>query len=421
MNIGFISTRFHGTDGVSLEAAKWVSVLEDDLGHTAFWFAGKLDTPPDRSRLVEKASFEHPEALLLQRVLFGLSTRRPPEISALVDRFTAELKNEIRTFIRQHHIDVLIPQNILAIPMHVPLGLAVAEVIEEDNIPTIAHHHDFAWERERFTDTIGQDYLERAFPPPRTTNFKHVVINSQAGTDLQKHRSVPSTVVPNVFDFENTPPAPDGYADDFRQQFGIADDEIIILQPTRIIPRKGIEYAIDLVQRLAHSPAGQTQLKPCLVVSHGAGDEGFEYLDMLKRHAGQLGVRVLWIGDRVGDSRAKDPAGRKIYRLWDIYPKANFVTYPSIYEGFGNAFLEAIYFRKPLLVNRYPVYSRDIEPIGFKVVAIDGVITHEAVQQTRFLIENPEVTSTWTELNHRLARQHFSYQILRDKLAGLLH
>ena len=45
MRIGFISTRFQGTDGVSLEASKWAKVLEKDLGHECFWFAGKLDTP----------------------------------------------------------------------------------------------------------------------------------------------------------------------------------------------------------------------------------------------------------------------------------------------------------------------------------------------------------------------------------------
>lgn len=420
MNIGFVSTRFAGTDGVSLEAAKWAAVLEGDLGHRAYWFGGKLDTPAERSLLVEKAYFEHPENLFLQNALFGISTQRPPEISDLVNRLTNELKSELRAFIARYKIDVLVPQNILAIPMHVPLGLAVAEVIEEDNIPTVAHHHDFAWERERFIDTVAHDYLERAFPPSRTENFNHVVINSQAAVDLRSHRSVGSTVVPNVFDFENPPAENDGYADGFRSDFGIADDETVILQPTRIVPRKGIEYAIDLAHKLSGSSTGQQSLNPCLVVSHSAGDEGFEYFDRLKHHASQLGVRILWIGDRVADRRGTDADGNKIYRLWDIYPLADFVTYPSIYEGFGNAFLEAVYFRKPVLVNRYPVFARDIEPLGFKVVMIDGGISHESVQQTRFLIENPDVASTWSEHNYQLAIEHFSYKVLRQKLPKLL-
>ena len=39
-------------------------------------------------------------------------------------------------------------------------------------------------------------------------------------------------------------------------------------------------------------------------------------------------------------------------------------TYPSHYEGFGNAFLEAIYFRKPVVVISYAVYARDIDPLA---------------------------------------------------------
>jgi hypothetical protein len=38
-NIGFVSTRFAGNDGVSLEAAKWAEVLEAS-GHRCYWFAG---------------------------------------------------------------------------------------------------------------------------------------------------------------------------------------------------------------------------------------------------------------------------------------------------------------------------------------------------------------------------------------------
>ena len=49
-NIGFVSTRFAGIDGVSLEASKWAEVFEQ-RGHRCFWFAGKLDRNPEKSSL----------------------------------------------------------------------------------------------------------------------------------------------------------------------------------------------------------------------------------------------------------------------------------------------------------------------------------------------------------------------------------
>ena len=283
MRIGLVSTRFHGTDGVSLEAAKWAHVLEHDLGHQCFWFAGKLDTPPDVSHFCPEAFFECPENLAIQRALFGGSRSRDQSLSDTVSEFSGELKIELRRFIDRYELDLLLPQNILAIPMHVPLGLAVTALAEE-GMPILAHHHDFSWERARFEGGCAGDYLQRAFPPALSERFLHVVINSGAGKDLFQRRGVPSSVIPNVFDFENPPSAPDGYGDDFRDQLGIAPDEVLVLQPTRVVPRKGIEFAIELCARLK----ARLGRKVCLVVSHTAGDEGFEYLDSLIKLSAQL-------------------------------------------------------------------------------------------------------------------------------------
>ena len=58
LRIGFVSTRFAGTDGVSLETAKWAEVLER-MGHTCFYFAGQSDRPAERTRVVPAAFFGH--------------------------------------------------------------------------------------------------------------------------------------------------------------------------------------------------------------------------------------------------------------------------------------------------------------------------------------------------------------------------
>ena len=45
MNVGFISTRLAGTDGVTLETVKWARICRD-LGHNTFFCAGQLDPDP---------------------------------------------------------------------------------------------------------------------------------------------------------------------------------------------------------------------------------------------------------------------------------------------------------------------------------------------------------------------------------------
>lgn len=406
--VGFISTRFHGTDGVTLEAKKWAHILHEQ-GHTSYWMAGLVDTPPEVTHEVPLAYFRAPEVDALHQRLFGVTTRSRSitnEINALKEK----LKDEIYRFIDKFQIELVIPQNILAIPVHVPLGLAMTEVIAETGIPTIAHHHDFAWERERFTLNAVTDYLHAAFPPA-LPHIEHAVINSMAQKELARRFALSSVVIPNVIDFENPPAPMDSYASDVRREIGLEEDDILILQPTRIIARKGIEHAIELVRRLKNPKAK-------LVISHPAGDEGNAYMQLLNERIHDANLDVRFISDRVGDARGTNALGQKVYTLFDIYPHADLVTYPSLYEGFGNAFLEAIYFRKPVVVNAYAVYARDIDPLGFKTIEIPQLVSNEVVEQTREILSNRLLRDEWAETNYRLGTKYFSHAVARRKLAA---
>jgi hypothetical protein len=76
MNIGFVSTRLAGTDGVTLETVKWARICRD-LGHSTFFCAGQLDPEIRPGLLVPEAHFTHPEVVSLQQRCFGTHTRTP--------------------------------------------------------------------------------------------------------------------------------------------------------------------------------------------------------------------------------------------------------------------------------------------------------------------------------------------------------
>jgi glycosyltransferase involved in cell wall biosynthesis len=408
--VGFLSTRFHGTDGVSLEAAKWAHILQG-FGCECFWFGGLLDTDPAVSLEDPWAYFRHPEIADLHSSLLGLS-RRSRATTTQIEQIKRHLKERIYEFIERFRLELLIPQNILAIPMHLPLGLALTEVLAETGLPTIAHHHDFAWERERFTINPFEDYLRAAFPPA-LPGIEHVVINSMAQKEMARRLGLPSSVIPNVFDFATPPPEIDDYNRDFRAAVGLSPNDIVFLQPTRLVARKGIELAIDLLRQLRDERA-------VLVLSHPAGDEGNEYETMLRERIHDAGIRALFVADRVGETRGNDAAGRKLYTLNDVYLHADFVTYPSLYEGFGNAFLEAVYFRKPILVNEYTVYARDIAPRGFRTVTMNQMVTRQVVEETKRILSDADLRHDWVEHNARLGLQFFSYGVARRKLLARL-
>ncbi|MBN1149389.1 MAG: glycosyltransferase family 4 protein [Anaerolineales bacterium] len=408
-HIGFVSTRLAGTDGVTLETRKWVSVLEG-LGYDIFIFAGESEWPPEISYEVPEAHFNHPDIRAINADLFD-DYVRSSETSGVIQSLRFHLKKHLYTFIERFDINLLIIENALSIPMNVPLGLALTELIAETKIPAIAHHHDFAWERSRFKISAASDYQLGVFPPI-LPSVHHVVINSYASRQLALRTGASSTIVPNVMDFENPPPDQDGYANDLRQELAINDGNKLLLQPTRIVPRKRIEVAIELVRRLEI---------PCtLVISHSAGDEGLSYQEYLLKHADLIGVRVILASDRVAHQRSRTPLGKKIYSLADIYQQADLVTYPSTIEGFGNAFLEAIYFKQPIVMSTYEIFRTDIQPKGFKVIGFGDFITQETVDKARSLLDDPEKKLEMVNYNYELGRRYFSYKVLGSRLRVLV-
>ena len=432
--IGFISTRFAGTDGVSLETAKWAAVLEG-LGHRCFYFAGQCDRPATRSHVVPEAFYRHPAIDAINAVAYagdwGTTAQaraahpeiaqlfndsfsiyiRPPQISRQVQELKDYLKERLYAFACEFELQLLIVENALTIPINLPLGLAIAEFIAETGYPTIAHHHDFYWERQRFMVNCVGDYLAAAFPP-NLPSIRHVVINSVAARELAWRTGLSAMLIPNVMDYEHPPAPPDDYARTVRADLGLAPGEFLFLQPTRIIQRKGIEHAIELTRRVG--------VKAKLVISHAAGDEGTAYEQRVREFARLLDVTVNFEANIVQDQRGRTADGRKIYSLADVYPEADLVTYPSAIEGFGNAFLEAIYYRRLVVVNNYSIYEADIKPKGFRVVKFDGFVDQSALDRVRYLLANPAEVQAIAEQNYQLARRHFSFGVLERRLELLL-
>jgi mannosylglucosylglycerate synthase len=432
--IGFVSTRFSGTDGVSLETEKWAAVLTR-LGHHCYYLAGVCDRPPECSRVVPEAFFGHPRVAAIGNAAFDndwgsaelleysnpavydLGTRapryrlRPPRLTDAIREMAALLEKALYAFVSDFELELLIVENALAIPMNIPLGVALAEFIAETGLPVIAHHHDFYWERQRYMVNCVADYLGMAFPPV-LPSIRHVVISSIAAQELSRRHGISGTLIPNVMDFDNPPPAPDDFARDVREALGVLPDEFMILQPTRVIPRKGIEHAVELTRRL--------ELKARLIVSHASGDEGSEYEQRVREFAQLLEVSVNFVSGLIDDQRGQTPDGRKIYTLADVYPHADLVTYPSRIEGFGNAFLEAIYFKRPIAVNTYSIYEVDIKPKGFRVIEMDGYVNRATLQSARQVLQQPALAQEMAEHNYQLGQRYYAFTVLERRLQALI-
>lgn len=408
--VGFVSTRISGTDGVSLEIGKWTEILER-MGYECVFIAGVCDRDPDKTFIIEEADFKHPRIEEINAACFG-STTRNRQMSDLIRSMARSIKDRLYEACENFQLDMLIVENALTIPMNIPLGVALAELLLETQINCIIHHHDFVWERERYLVNAVEDYISSIFPP-RFDHMHHVVINSVAGAEFSRRTGMAYRIIPNVMNFDQPPAPKDDYLRDFRKTIGVRDDDILILQPTRIVQRKGIEHSIELVRRL-NDPRCK------LVITHSKDDEGLEYGKRIRRFAELLEVDLIFAHKWIKHCRCLRDDGCKCFSVWDAYREADLVTYPSTYEGFGNAFLESVYYKKPLLCNRYTIFRTDIEPFGFRGITMDGFITDETVEHARKVLDDSEYRQQMVDQNYEVAKRYFSFRRAETELHSIL-
>jgi glycosyltransferase involved in cell wall biosynthesis len=330
------------------------------------------------------------------------------------------------------------------------VGVALERVRRKFNLPALAHNHDFYWERKDICLTCSKviEIIDKYYPP-RHPLIKHVVINSLAKKELVERKGIYATIVPNVFDFDPPSWCKDEYNSDFRRRIGLKENDILILQATRIVPRKGIELAIDFVEALDTPERRSILMKKGLyngkkflpdsrivlvLAGYEQDDISGTYLKNLKIRAKRSGVDMIHIADIVKHQRGIID-GKKVFSLWDTYVFADFVTYPSQWEGWGNQFLEAIRAKLPMMVFEYPVFIHDIKPKGFDVISLGSEILNsdslgfvdipmdriqKAADEAVWMLVDKNKRLQTVEHNFNLAKELYSLDALHQYLEKLI-
>lgn len=408
MRIWFISTRIAGNDGVSLEAVRWRTILTR-MGHTVTFVAGEIDRA---GILIPELHFSNQKVVELHdKVVYGKNNFK--KVEAEIFEMAGKIEGKLREAFNGHRPNMLIIANCLSLPMHFPLAVALTRIIEEYKIPTIARHHDFWWERKRFLKSSCFPFFKRWFPPV-SSYVKHVTINLITQKQLKDKLGIESVVIPDTFDYVGTKNKKDKFNSDFRQDFGIKTDDIVLLQATRIVPRKRIEISIKLVKKL-NNP------KVVLVIAGKTGDEGDMYFKKLRLLAEKENIRVVYAGKYIDVNRKINSDRRKIYTLWDAFVNSDFVTYPSQVEGFGNQYIEAVYFKKPVIITPYPVYKSDIKPLGFKSIEITPNLSQRDIEKVNSFLNDQNRVKKVVESNFELGKKHFSYEATESKIKNLVN
>ena len=175
-----------------------------------------------------------------------------------------------------------------------------------------------------------------------------------------------------------------------RAAFGFASDDLVLLQPTRAIPRKNIPGAVAFAAEIA----ARLPDRPVRLWITGPAEDGYD--DVFARIVAESPVPIT-----VGRA---DSAS-------DAYAAADLVVFPSTWEGFGNPVIESIAHRRPIAVGNYPVLD-ELRAFGVELLSIDD--PDGAAHRLR--APDPDVLAS----NVELVRPHCSLPDLPERLGRAL-
>ncbi len=447
----FFQNRLGRTDGVSLEVDKWRHILRDRLGHNVWYCSGNNDVPTNYN--IPELYAQHPQTwkILRNGTVKFTDYAREQDLELDIYNHADVIEAKLLRFIEEKQVSVLLPNNLCSGGYQPASAIAFHRVFRKTGLPAIVHSHDFYFEESgevRATCHTVASIYDRYFPP-KLPNVQHVVINRLSQGEIKRRKNIDATVVPNVFDFNQPAWVVDSYNKDFRAAFGIGPDDIVFLQATRILDRKSIELAIDVAAEVTRRKAelvgastaaggkfssnGKVILL-CAGIVETIGISG-DYWGSLQRYAKELGVDMRHVGDRVKHSRETAPDGAKVYSLWDAYVLADFVTYPSTWEGWGNQFIEAVFAKLPVLLFEYPVWCADLCHAGFDVVSLGNKIESKddrglvkvapakvqaAADQTIQILRDSKRRREIGEHNYAVGQRNYSYEALETIIRRLL-
>lgn len=469
LRIGIIHSLIGKNDGVSIvidqTVMAMVELMELELGN--IFFLAAHSSP--RFNAETNDIFWHKNDTH-KRIIADFQSENTEGLDELIHEKALYAKEVIRDFVERNEIDLLIahntshPYNFLTA---VGLGYYIEELREQGIIwpKLMVWWHDSYFERPIFKNpnAVIQKYLRflpgnfvdgLAFINHSQIELAKRMYEKQGMKNMEsffKHRSC---VIPNTsdipwnwqeLDWESNQliyPKQDNYNDSFFVDIGLEfelkkrnltmDDACILLQHTRVVPRKRIEVAIDLAFKLEKKYLLDGKVKSVVVLVSGhSGDEQVSYKEFLQDYYDKIITEnpksnvILLFGESTILSHRDIIVDKKYYKFGEVpsivASQGGIGTYFSEIEGFGNNLLEMISFGLPAVINKYPIYIEEIEPLGFELPSIENcVITDEIINETYALLTDVQRRNWVIHHNLQILYRKLDHSIIADKLVPLI-
>ncbi len=470
LNIGIIHSLIGKNDGVSIVIDQTVNAMVKDMGielGNIFFLAAH--TSP-RFNAETNDIFWHKNDIN-KEIIKNFSGDLPEGFDQKIHDKAIEAKGIIANWVDKNNIDLLIAHN-TSHPYNfitaVGLGYYVEELRDQGIVwPKImVWWHDSYFERELFrnpnpvikkylkylpgTEIDGIAFINREQPELGRKLFQSL---NYPGVD--KFFDDRAEIIPNTssidwpweeaeWDREKLiAPAQDNYNDTFLRDIGLeseveksgftVEDTVILLQHTRVVPRKKIEIALEFAFKLEKRYLKDNK-KKCiaLLVSGHSGDEQADYKKFLVDYHNDLMQKnpeanvILIFGEHRILSHRDIIVDKKYYNFYEVpsivASYGGMGTYFSEVEGFGNNLLEMISFGLPVIINKYDIYKSDIEHLGFSFPSVENCyLTDEVIEESYQLLVDYKARNPVVKQNLETLSEKLDHRIIASKMKPLIN
>lgn len=455
-NILAVHFKLYGGDGISLQSQELHTVLRNRLWNV---FECCSDLPTNKpGLLLSEISYQTDEVRNLRERIFNPnSLGNEDSLLSLLEYKAKEIRDKVEIYLDQNNIRIVHAHNIFSLPFNPAATLAFYNLARERaDIRFVAQHHDLINEGrqdvfKRSPYSKIADLMDKAILP-NLPNIQHVVLSSNAARQMKEERGIDAVVIPDGFDFD-LDPGKYPNADNFRNRFKISEDDLVIGVMTRIVPRKSIEFAIQLARIMADkrktledkdggigphkrkfNPSSRIVL---LLAQKEDTRDNIDYYEKLREYAKQMGVEIIDVGKYVVMDDLIGSSSSDIYPFYGIYQHLDILCYPTTQEGFGNQLLEGIVLARKLVpvIFEYPVYREEIARYVPNIVSLgssyephdkylslkrikDDIIS-DAVNRTIDYLLHPDTASQHAEENFLFAKARYDIRLVAKAFTQL--
>ena len=296
-------------------------------------------------------------------------------------------------------MDCVIAHNLMTMPFNLAATQVLGE-LADSKLNLLAWTHDLAASNQDYSlprNSIVDMIRERH------SSIRYVAVSETRANEFRELTgSDVDAVIPNGLDLSTSL----GLTAEVEALLnGIDRQAILLLYPTRILPRKNLGFAIQILKSL--NDLGH----PAYLLITGAANEynpgAHAHLSGLKKQAEDLEIteRVIWVNERFQVDEQQ---------LRSLYLAADALLFSTRQEGFGLPLLEAAAFR-------LPIFCSNIEPLRSNLP--DNVVKFDLRSSPRNIGEtifNALKADTAFASRKRLLMNHSATSLYRERIEPLL-